>query len=167
MLETKRLVLRPLVAGDAGWITDHIRHPEVQRWLTSPPHPYRLQHAEEFLTEHAGVEGVCAILRQGNPLGLVTLTVRDSVPDLGYWLRIDAWGQGVMTEAANTLLAWHDRTVGTPVESGWIEGNEASENVLTKLGFERTGARVKILSHFHGREVPVIRVRRHPKAVQP
>ena len=39
MLRTKRLVLRPLRAGDEGWITRHIADPEVHRWLTSVPHP--------------------------------------------------------------------------------------------------------------------------------
>ncbi|MBV2360795.1 GNAT family N-acetyltransferase [Thalassococcus sp. CAU 1522] len=173
MIATRRLVLRPLVAADAGWIFRTIRHPDVQRWLTSPPHPYRIEDARAYIAAKAGLPAYRVITRDGVGLGMVTLTPDDETAesgsgtvDLGYWLRVDAWGQGIMTEAAGALLKSHDANSGGCVNSGWIEGNTASERVLAKLGFVRTGVVETRQAHFLGRAVPVIRAMR-PAAGKP
>ena len=49
-LRTARLRLRAPVATDAGWIARDIAHPGVYRKLTSPPCPYRLEHAQDWLS---------------------------------------------------------------------------------------------------------------------
>ncbi|MGV6848604.1 MAG: GNAT family N-acetyltransferase [Marinibacterium sp.] len=156
MLRTRRLELRPLEPSDADWIVQGIADPRVHQWLTGPPRPYGREDAEEFLSRHAGKPDVRAILLQGAPVGVVSL-MGDPVPDLGYWLCVEHWGQGIMTEAAGALLDWYAGTGGGAVTSGWIRGNAGSENVLRKLGFRPAG-RVWQRSEYQDREVEIERV---------
>ena len=156
LIETKCLTLRVLAAQDADWITREIANPRVQCWLTNPPRPYMLADAQSYLAQNQGQPQIRAILVDDTPVGVVGLTGDD--PDLGYWLAEHAWGQGYMTEAAAALLGWHFARANTPVQSGWIQGNDASRNVLTKLGFQPNGTELQY-SQFHGADVAVDRVR--------
>lgn len=151
-IQTNRLTLRPLRAEDAPWIAREIANPKVQRWLTSPPHPYTLEHAHQFLAAKANRGDHRAILAGDQPVGVVTLD-----EDLGYWLAEPAWGRGYMTEAAGALLDWHFAQGGDAVESGWVTGNAGSARVLDKLGFWPTETH-QTYSQFYGRKVPVERV---------
>lgn len=161
LLQTKRLILRPLVAGDADWITTGISEPDVHRWLTAVPRPYSWADAEHFLAKRSGDPTALALVWGGAGVGVITLTDgRDEtgLPELGYWLAKPAWGQGLMTEAAQAVTAKHFRAGGDTLGSGWIEGNEASGRVLVKTGFKPTGQTVARLSKYFGHEVPVVRV---------
>ena len=161
MTHTSRLTLRPLVADDAAWITREIARPEVHCWITSPPRPYALADAETFIAHSADRPYYRVILHSDAPCGVVSITdgrQDKEAADIGYWLAKDAWGLGIMTEAATALLDRYFEDYPA-VESGWIEGNTASQNVLTKLGFSKTGETRPIWSHFHGRDMPVTRVR--------
>lgn len=163
MIITKRLVLRPLLSGDAAWITAGVSLPEVHRWLTSVPHPYALKDADAFVERIARLDGYRVIDVNGIGRGVVSVVelIQDKVPSfsLGYWLHPDAWGQGIMTEAAAAMVGWHFARTDADLGSGWIVGNDASRNVLSKLGFEPTGVVRNDYAHFHGREMPVEKVR--------
>lgn len=160
-MKTDRLTLRQLATRDADWIARDIANPQVHRWITSPPYPYTLADAQAFVADRADHPFYRVIETEGVPCGVVSITEGDTADedaDIGYWLAQRAWDRGIMTEAAEAMLdkyfADHD-----VIESGWITGNAASENVLTKLGFRRTGETRMIWSHFHGQDMPVIRVR--------
>jgi len=162
---TSRLVLRPIDQSDALWIARQIADPAVLRWLTSPPAPYTLEHAQDFLDRFAHQPNLCAIMLHDLPVGVVSIEnarsfdpTRADAPELGYWLARRAWGQGVMTEAARALTDWHFAGSSAPIHSGWIAGNRASEHVLTKLGFARTGKVIRRYANALGRHVPVVRV---------
>jgi len=155
-IRTARLWLRRAEARDAGWIATEIARPEVQRMLTSPPHPYRLQDAEDWLAGPGRAAGVF-IVESDRPLGVVTLTPDRNGGELGYWLRRDAWGQGVMTEAAGAVLDWHFSGSSDPVPSGHVADNTGSRKVLVKLGFHDTH-RIRRHSSFRGADVPVQRM---------
>lgn len=168
MIRTRRLVLRPLEGADAAWIATEIARPEVHQWLTSPPCPYGVQEAQSFIAAFRSTPGVCVIEQDGVGLGVVSIETADRfVPDrptlheLGYWLRVSAWGQGMMTEAAQALLAWHMRTQGGAVYSGYIRGNSGSARVLAKLGFLPFET-VTRRSEFHDGPVTIDRVIAHP-----
>jgi RimJ/RimL family protein N-acetyltransferase len=166
MLRTERLVLRPLIGADAEWITDNITHPEVHRWLTSLPHPYTRADGEDFIARFGGRQTSLAILDGYVPQGVITIEsakafAEDRPEDweLGYWLRREAHGRGLMTEAARAMVDWHRATHGATLHSGWIAGNAASGRVLSKLGFLPEAEPVTRHSHYYGRDVQVVRVR--------
>ncbi len=152
-LGTARLRLRRPVPKDAGWIATQIAHPEVQRMLTTPPHPYRPEHARQWLAGPGQAEGVF-VVEADRPLGIVTLCPDRNDGELGYWLRRDAWGLGIMTEAAAAVLDWHFATRDATVPSGHIMDNAASGNVLRKLGFRPTHSQMRHCN-FRGQEVPI------------
>jgi len=157
-INTKRLSLRCLCRDDAPWIAHHIADPDVQCWLTSPPRPYARAHADDFVARHIDNPEYRLIELGGEAQGIVSLARHEGRPiDLGYWLARNAWGQGIMTEAASALVAWHFNRSDDLLLSGWIRGNDASCNVLGKLGFQPHGSK-QARSEFHDRDVTVDKV---------
>jgi RimJ/RimL family protein N-acetyltransferase len=148
IIETPRLTLRPLGRRDVPAIVEGVGDLAVSRWLTPVPHPYREADAEEFLAMAAATPGFWAIEEDGAFRGVVSIR-----EELGSWLRRDAWGRGLMTEAAAAATdAWFEGGAGA-LRSGHHEGNAASRAVLLKIGFEETGHH---RSHARalGRDVP-------------
>ncbi len=151
-IHTDRFVLRCLRAEDAQWIAKEISNPLVQKWLTSPPHPYEVHHATQYLESAVDDPRMRMICEGGARLGVVCIE-----DELGYWLSEPAWGRGVMSEAAHALLCWHFEHGGGTVDSGWIEGNQKSEGVLRKLGFVDNGVQTRYVN-FRQSEYQVPRV---------
>lgn len=133
-LQTERLLLRPLAAGDEAALVADLNDWDVARWLAVVPFPYLPADFQAFLPRAEPGE-TWAI---EDDLGFVGVISTEGA--LGYWLARRAWGRGYATEAARAVLAAHfaDPGVGS-VESGYFEGNARSANVLTKLGFRITG----------------------------
>ena len=134
VLVTDRLRLRPLRAEDAPAIAEGIGDWEVMRWLTAPPWPYGLADAEWFIGDPVS-DGAHAIMVGGQLAGVVHISTKG---ELGYWLARSFHGRGYMTEAAAALVARHFARGGGPLWSGYLIGNAASCNVLTKVGFVNT-----------------------------
>jgi [ribosomal protein S5]-alanine N-acetyltransferase len=107
-------------------------------------------HAQGLLSPYV-IEDVSA----GKLLGGAALhhfdPMRDAV-EVGYWLFADARGRGAATR---TVRAFMDHAFANGiyrVEAHVRVGNEASERVLERLGFEREGVRRRFLRH-EGRRV--------------
>lgn len=158
-IQTERLLLRPLAGADADWIAREIANPNVLRWLTAPPAPYGLSDAHDFLARFSGDPSYRAICSDQEPLGVISLgTSRGEAPELGYWLKESAWGRGIMMEAASAIVAAHWAVSSAPLISGWIVGNAASAQILTRLGFASTG-RTERHVNFYGAARPLERVK--------
>jgi RimJ/RimL family protein N-acetyltransferase len=72
--------------------------------------------------------------------------LRDVV-EIGYWLFVSARGRGIATRAVRQM-AEHATANGIwRVEAHVRIGNDASERVLERLGFEREGIKRKYLRH--------------------
>jgi RimJ/RimL family protein N-acetyltransferase len=143
-LFTKRLVLRPPIAGDAAAIVAALGDWEVTRWLARVPFPYRLEDAIRFLnwerTERPrSRDRVFAIDRDGM-IGMISLRDYGSQPVLGYWIVRSEWGHGYMSEAVDALLqeSFVDPRV-MRLQSGVFEGNERSLAIQKRFGFEIIG----------------------------
>lgn len=64
----------------------------------------------------------------------------DDVPEAGWIVHHDHWGQGIAREAMEASLAWFDRTHGRQRVACMIEqGHGASDALASKLGFARYG----------------------------
>jgi len=158
VLQTKRLKLRPQGPHDAPDIARLIDNWNVMRWLTSPPWPYTLADAEQYL--NAPMSGdTLAIEFDGQFVGSVGLHPRAEDPDfeLGFWLAEPFWGQGIMTEAVTAVVADYFAGTEAPIESGYILGNAPSANVLAKLGFRNT-ERVSRFAVPHDKKMPLQRM---------
>lgn len=153
VLYTKRLKLRPVTGDDAYDIAVGIGDWNVLRWLTSPPWPYRLEDAHDFINRQSTFQAR-GIDLDGKIIGVVGITPE---LDVGYWLATPYHGQGYMTEAAVAAIADHFRHCNDTLTSGYLLGNAASRNVLTKLGFQNTFVR-KTYSRPKDKDVDVQRM---------
>ena len=130
-LITPRLTLRALRKSDAPDVARKIAPWGVIKWLSAPPHPYRLADAHWFI-ENQGDGVNWAITTNDAFLGVICM------PALGFWLAEAHQGRGYMTEAARAVLKRHFGQSSDTVLTGHMVGNHASRAVLLKLGFADT-----------------------------
>lgn len=171
-LRTQRLVLRPLEASDAHRVAHLVGVWDVARNLARVPHPYRLQDAETWLAslpEQAAsgtgfIYAVC--IPDGGLIGCVGLHQEgeDGLFELGYWLGMPYWGNGLMTEAVAAVrdFAWQTLKQ-TCLTSGHFLDNPASGRVLEKLGFSYRGENTEQFCCARGESV----VRRNMRWLSP
>ena len=151
---TKRLRLRLLRVGDAEPIFVLFNNWNVVRWLSSPPWPYTLEHARDWVSQHdqtnSDDEPRHYVIMLGDALiGVIgwrpqmAAPTREAGPHIGYWLGEPYWGQGLMTEALGGVV--HHLFASRPtsvIYSGVFAGNIASLRVQEKIGFLREGERL-------------------------
>lgn len=146
-IETARLELRPLEAGDAPSIAAHLDDLEVARWLVRVPHPFTLNDASAFITQcsvtaSVGTAATFGVVLAGDPRvhGIVALHSLDAQPEIGFWLGRPYWGQGLMGEAVEAVLGWAYSSLDVDtIAAGAFEGNAASLALQARQGFEVTG----------------------------
>lgn len=143
IVPTRRLVLRPLVVGDARDLAGEANDPRIARNLRDGfPTPYSLRDARRFIASVRDADPLTAlaITRDGGVIGVIGLTPGLDVyrlnGEIGYWLGVAHWGQGLATEAVAAFVdeVW----ANTPMErlhADVFSGNPASERVLDKCGF--------------------------------
>ena len=142
VLETERLTLRRPTLADVKAITrlaDDRRIAENTRRL---PYPYLQDHAVEFVRAIARTRETAFLIEQNHtPIGMVGVDWREpDAPELGYWLGVDHWGQGLATEAARAVIDFtFEQFDAAHMRSGARVANPASRNVLEKCGFQWYG----------------------------
>jgi len=150
VIRTERLLLRPLRASDAEPLFTLFSDWEVMRRLNSPPWPYALEDALDFILprlQQLPEETNFAITLNDCLIGGIGMRMKDAGhlqssrgPNLGYWLGRPHWGHGYMTEAAQGLMVQAFASgEGETVYSGAFADNETSLRVQEKLGFVRAG----------------------------
>jgi RimJ/RimL family protein N-acetyltransferase len=141
------VMLRPVSADDHAAVYSACQNAEIQRW-TSVPSPYSADAARSYIesSKQAWREGSTAtfsILDDGSSefLGLIDLRLfDDAVAEVGYWVKAEARGRGVATEAVRLISRWALDQLGMArVQLGTHPENPASARVATKAGFQREG----------------------------
>jgi [ribosomal protein S5]-alanine N-acetyltransferase len=108
VLETPRLVLREFVPSDAAALVRVISDPETMRYY---PAPFDRAGVEEWIARNVrryatDGHGLWALdlKSTGEMVGDCGITLQEvdgeHLPEIGYHLRRDLWGQGLATEAA-------------------------------------------------------------------
>ena len=144
---TERLLLRPGWREDAPAVARLIGDEAIVRNLAQAPWPYRLEHAEAWLSRpHDPAWPSCLIfLREGGGApslagGIGLHPSAEGVPELGYWIGREFWGRGIATEAGRAVVAAARDTLRLPrLVSGHFLDNPVSGRVLEKLGFRPAG----------------------------
>jgi RimJ/RimL family protein N-acetyltransferase len=142
VLETERLVLRTPRLEDAKRIAALANDRRIAENTARLPHPYSLADAKDFIrsvTDVTSSESFVVTIG-GEVIGACGYELRNSVPQIGYWLGVPFWGNGYATETARALI---DHALGerfhTAVEARARTSNPASRRVLEKCGFQWTG----------------------------
>jgi RimJ/RimL family protein N-acetyltransferase len=139
VLNTERLLLRPLGVADIDEFVEMHDHPEVARFIPRLERPAaieRLRHAEGEWSQRG--HGIFAVLDRvtGRFLGRAGLKYwpQFDETELGWVLRRDAWGHGYATEAGRACLTWGFSTLTVPYLTAMIHpDNSASIGVARRL----------------------------------
>ncbi len=139
--KSRRLTLRPLVASDARQIACLAGDWDVARMTDRIPYPYREADAMAWISGLPTSEQVFAIEFGSTLIGLCGVMNRaPGVAEIGYWLGKPWWGRGFATEATSTLLRYCFKHLKMQrLTCCHYVDNSASERVIKKLGFEKTG----------------------------
>ncbi|MFG2133306.1 GNAT family N-acetyltransferase [Streptomyces sp. NPDC048751] len=141
MIETERLLLRPLRVEDVGAFVSLHADERVNQFVGAYSHQQaleRLASVEQQWAERG--HGLCAVelKSSGEFIGRVGLNywkIFDEV-ELGWTLKAETWGHGYATEAARACLAWGFTTLDVDYFISMIRpGNTASVRVAERLGF--------------------------------
>ncbi|MFV0385063.1 GNAT family N-acetyltransferase [Paracoccus sp. (in: a-proteobacteria)] len=146
IIETERLVLRPLRPSDTGLIAHYTSDRRVAEGTRAIPHPLPPGAAEAFVARALAAdrtEDVWAIDGSHHDLdellGVVSLTRMDgNQSELGFWVGAGFWNTGFATEAVDALVAANphqSRTLFAEV----FQDNPGSGRVLTHGGFVYLG----------------------------
>lgn len=146
ILETERLILRPWRESDAGSLYRYASDPSigpVAGWL---PHTSVENSLEIIRTVFAAPETYAVVLKaSGEPVGSVGIMTGDTLhsaemqhdeAEIGYWIGVPYWGQGLIPEAVRCLLYRCFVDLGvSAVWCGYYDGNIKSRRVQEKCGF--------------------------------
>jgi [ribosomal protein S5]-alanine N-acetyltransferase len=148
MIEAQRLLLRPFVASDEREFLPNLMCPDFM--VYSPSGALDSDQAQSRFSELIqGVDengfGKLAVIEKSSRkiigyCGTESCVIEDqNVCELGFRLVAEFRNKGYATEAARALLA-HEKAQGVIELVAFTEpGNVQSINVLTKLGFVKTG----------------------------
>ena len=144
LIETARLRLRPYEVTDIPAIVAGLNDWRIAQWLTRAPYPYAPPDAEAFLAHAAAVHaaGRFAIADKASDalLGAIGLEHGTDVRELGYWLGIDHWRRGLMSEAVGAMVHHGFTAMGVRRLFATTDpDNAASQRVLLKAGFRFVG----------------------------
>lgn len=136
---TARLRLRRAHIGDLEAMHAVLSHPAAMRYWSTPPHrdldqtrewlagmiAAPAQDSDDYVIEHRGrVIGKAGCWR---------------VPDIGYILHPDLWGQGLAREALSAVVGKVFASFPIPAIRADVDPrNEASLKLLERLGFAET-----------------------------
>ncbi len=148
-LRTERLTIAPMSLRyvDDLWASIRVSAREIGEWMSWGIDPTKEQ-TRAFADSSAkawemGVEWNWALLLEGRPVG--GIGIGQYVPlikcgQLGYWLRSDLAGRGLVTEAGAAVVEYAFGELGLHrLELHAAPENKASIAVARKLGFRHEG----------------------------
>jgi len=152
---TDRLLLREFEGEDWRAVHAYRSNPEVKRYELFGPNTEAetrelIARALAARQEEPRTRFHLAVVQRADGLliGEVVLIVRSAEhreAEIGFMLHPDCWGQGYATEAAHALLLFGFRQLGLHrIAAECLADNEASAQVLTKIGMRLEGRRREI-----------------------
>lgn len=163
IIETSRLVLRPLKSTDGRAIATKIDNYEISKNLSRVPYPYHLSDAEEFLDwalqlDHRSAFRAISLKQETDVLiGVISYDWMEHKQraELGYWLVEEHWGKGLMTEAVCAMVELAFTTSELEnLAACYFNENPASGRVLSHAGFLVKGSCTQF-SKSRSEDVPV------------
>lgn len=148
-LESNRLILREIVHTDIQDIYNCFSNQEVTRYYGQDPFT-KIEEAEQLVElfaknyeEKRGIRWGIELKEQRRLIG--TIGFHNWAPkhrraEFGYELHPNNWGRGYATEAASMVISYglNDLEL-TRIGAIVFLGNQASNDLLTKLGFVKEG----------------------------
>ena len=145
ILETKRLILREIVAQDAEFIYDLVNQPSFVKYIGNR-NVHSVETAREFIETRYRKSytdngfGLYAVeLKENNaPIGICGFVKRDTLPDadIGFAFLPEYERKGYAFESADAVMKYGcDVLKLEKILAITTQNNEASGKLLAKLGF--------------------------------
>lgn len=145
ILHTKRLILRPWTIQDAESLYEYAKDKGVGPIAGWPEHT-DVENSREIIKNTLSADGTFAIcLKDDNKaIGSISLispsqshtALKDTELEIGYWIGVPFWGQGLVPEAVKEIQKYAFEALGcTALWCGYYDGNEKSKRVQEKCGF--------------------------------
>ena len=145
ILKTERLILRPWQDSDAEALYEYAKDERVGPAAGWPAHSDEAESLQVIRTVLSADENYAVCLKEDNrAIGCVGLTTGEQsnmgLPEhegeLGYWVGVPFWGQGIIPEAMREVIRRAFEDLGYEVLwCGYFEGNDRSRRVQEKCGF--------------------------------
>lgn len=139
LIETERLILRPLCKADADDVFEWVGDPVVNRYMPYPVYQNVEQVKRWIQTIRPEDYEFGFVLKEtGKVIGAGSIGLNaERRYELGYNLNRQYWGKGYATEAAQAMLNWAYQKLGARVfAASYATANAASGRVLQKCGFQ-------------------------------
>lgn len=159
VLETERLVLRPLEIGDVADIFEYASNPNVSRFTLWEPHrsikdseSYILDYVLPYYRQHTPEPwGITLKANPGKVIGTVGLfwaSKTSKSMELAYAIGEPHWGQGIVVEASRAAVSHGFRDFGAArIQAHCKAENKPSARVMEKLGMKFEGTLRSALFH--------------------
>ena len=145
ILKTERLILRPWRETDAAALYQYAQDPRVGPIAGWPVHE-SIENSRQIIREILSAEETYAVVPDGTdaPVGSIglliggksNLAIGENEGEIGYWIGVPYWGQGLIPEAVRELLRHGFEDLGLDsIWCGYFDGNEKSHRVQSKCGF--------------------------------
>ena len=145
ILETERLILRPWTESDAESLYEYAKDDRIGPITGWPVHTSVENSRDVIKNVLSAPENYAVCLKSDNKaIGCISLTtgmnsnleLPENEGEIGYWIGVPFWGQGLIPEATRELIrhAFTDLHLET-LWCGYFDGNEKSKRCQEKCGF--------------------------------
>ncbi len=145
IFETKRLILRPWEEADAESLYKYARDPRVGPIAGWPVHT-SVKNSRQIIRDVLSAPETYAVVPKASnePVGNVglmfigdgTAPIGANEAEIGYWIGVPFWGQGLIPEAVQELQRYGFKNLElSAMWCGYYDGNVKSKRVQGKCGF--------------------------------
>lgn len=146
LIKTKRLVLRPWRETDAESLFEYAKDPLVGPIAGWPVHT-SVENSRQIIQDVLSVNETYAVTLKDEDkaigsIGLMigeksNISISDNEAEIGYWIGVHYWGQGLIPEAVSELMGHAFEELGlATLWCGYFDGNEKSRRAQEKCGFQ-------------------------------
>ena len=150
ILETDRLVLKPILEDDADFIYQNVKEYEIARWLVNLPYPYPkdgaikyIRETTELMKKGLSYELPIRLRSTGELIGVMAVLNVDKKnknAELGYWIAKKEWNKGYAVEAGQKVLEFGFNILNLErMYAKCVFENNASRKVMEKIGMKYEG----------------------------
>lgn len=145
ILETNRLIIRPVDINDAADIYNYAKNPNVGKMAGFSAHK-NIEETKSIINTILKLDTYALVLKETNKvIGTVSLQKKlEDIYEIGYSLSEDYWNKGLMTEAVKEVVRYAFLNLNAyEIDSGCFPSNDGSERVLLKNSFKYLGIQEK------------------------